>query len=184
MRLPRACDGGRPLRHRLAWASRPRGRRRWTFGRAAKQKLGVARLAQQPPPIIPTVAACARRTFRGTRVVARPNALSGSAEQVVEHIEERMAAPRRRGRPVGVEPQLAVVLQRDGGRAVARRRRADDDGRGRLLARGADGGPVGGPHGRDGRLRRRERRADEHVDDRGLPRGWATRSTTGCRCGG
>ena len=42
-------------------------------------------------------------------------------------------------RPVGLEPGRAVVLLRARGRAVARRRRADDDGRGRLR-QGATGG--------------------------------------------
>ena len=51
-----------------------------------------------------------------------------------------------------------VVLQRPGRRVVAQPRRGDDDLRGRLLARRADGGPAGGPHPRPGRLPRHERR--------------------------
>ena len=63
------------------------------------------------------------------------------------------------------------LLQGPGGRAVAQRRRAHDDARGRLFARPADARPVGGTHPRPGRLQRPERRADEHVDDRVLPVG-------------
>ena len=71
----------------------------------------------------------------------------------------------------GALPRRRVALHRHGGRPVAQRRRANHDVRSRLLARRADGGPVGGPHPRPGRLPRHERRADEHVDDRGLPVG-------------
>ena len=46
--------------------------------RAREHRL-QARLAQEPTPTVPTIAACARRAFRGTRVVARRNALAGSS---------------------------------------------------------------------------------------------------------
>ena len=59
---------------RAAERQRPSGRR----PRARERRL-QARLAQQPMPIIPTAAACASRAFRGTRGVARRNALSGSS---------------------------------------------------------------------------------------------------------
>ena len=45
-------------------------------GPRARERRLQARLAQQPPPSVSTVAACARRAFRGTRVVARRNAPS------------------------------------------------------------------------------------------------------------
>ena len=48
-------------------------------GPRARERRLQARLAQPPMPIVPTAAACARRAFRGTRVVARRNALSGSS---------------------------------------------------------------------------------------------------------
>ena len=48
-------------------------------GPRAREHRLQARLAQQPMPSVPTAAACARRTFRGTLVVARRNALSGSS---------------------------------------------------------------------------------------------------------
>ena len=76
----------------------------------------------------------------------------------------------RRGR-LGVEPQLPDALRRRGGRAVAGRRRADDDVRRRLHARRAGARAVGRPHPGAGRLQRPERRADDHVDDRLLPVG-------------
>ena len=53
---------------------RPSGR-----GPRARERRLQARLAQQPTPSVPTAAACARRAFRGTRVVARRNALSTSS---------------------------------------------------------------------------------------------------------
>ena len=53
---------------------RPSGR-----GPRAQERRLQARLAQQPTPSVPTAAACARRAFRGTRVVARRNALSTSS---------------------------------------------------------------------------------------------------------
>ena len=59
---------------RAAERQRPSGR-----GPRARERRLQARLAQQPTPTGPTVAACARRAFRGTRVVARRNALSGSS---------------------------------------------------------------------------------------------------------
>ena len=59
---------------RAAERQRPSGR----SPRARERRL-QARLAQQPTPSVPTVAACARRAFRGTRVVARRNALAGSS---------------------------------------------------------------------------------------------------------
>ena len=48
-------------------------------GPRAREHRLQARLAQQPTPTVPTVVACARRAFRGTRVVARRNALSRSS---------------------------------------------------------------------------------------------------------
>ena len=59
---------------RAAERQHPPGR-----GPRARERRLQARLAQQPPPNVPTVAACARRAFRGTRVVARRNALAGSS---------------------------------------------------------------------------------------------------------
>ena len=59
---------------RAAERQRPSGR-----GPRAPQRRLQARLAQQPTPTVPTAAACARRAFRGTRVVARRNAVSGSS---------------------------------------------------------------------------------------------------------
>ena len=59
---------------RAAERQRPSGR-----GPRARERRLQARLAQQPTPSVPTVAACARRAFRGTRVVARRNALAGSS---------------------------------------------------------------------------------------------------------
>ena len=48
-------------------------------GPRAREHRLQARLAQQPMPLVPTGNACAKRAFRGTRVVARRNALSGSS---------------------------------------------------------------------------------------------------------
>ena len=48
-------------------------------GPRAREHRLQARLAQQPTPSVPTAAACARRAFRGTRVVARRNALYRSS---------------------------------------------------------------------------------------------------------
>ena len=59
---------------RAAERQRPSGRDL----RAREHRL-QARLAQQLTPPGPTVGACARRAFRGTRVVARRNALAGSS---------------------------------------------------------------------------------------------------------
>ena len=59
---------------RAAERQRPSGR-----GPRAREHRLQARLAQLPKPTIPTVAACARRAFRGTLVVARRNALAGSS---------------------------------------------------------------------------------------------------------
>ena len=59
---------------RAAERQRPPGR-----GLRAREHRLQARLAQQPTPTVPTVAACAKRTFRGTRVVARRNDPSGSS---------------------------------------------------------------------------------------------------------
>ena len=59
---------------RAAERQRPSGR-----GPRARERRLQTRLAQQPPAIVPTVAACARRAFRDTRVVARRNALSHSS---------------------------------------------------------------------------------------------------------
>ena len=59
---------------RAAERQRPSGRDL----RAREHRL-QARLAQQLTPSGPTVGACARRAFRGTRVVARRNARSGSS---------------------------------------------------------------------------------------------------------
>jgi hypothetical protein len=59
---------------RAAERQRPSGR-----GPRARERRLQARLAQQPTPSVPTVDACARRAFRGTRVVARRNALAGSS---------------------------------------------------------------------------------------------------------
>ena len=59
---------------RAAERQRPSGR-----GPRAREHRLQARLAQQPTPTVPTVVACARRAFRGTRVVARRNALSRSS---------------------------------------------------------------------------------------------------------
>ena len=56
---------------RAAERQRPSGR-----GPRARERRLQARLAQQPTPTVPTLAAGARRAFRGTRVVARRNALS------------------------------------------------------------------------------------------------------------
>ena len=59
---------------RAAERQRPSGR-----GPRARERRLQARLAQQPTPTVPTAAACARRAFRCTRVVARRNALSTSS---------------------------------------------------------------------------------------------------------
>ena len=58
-----------------------RGERQRPSGRGprAREHRLQARLAQQPTSTSPTVAACARRAFRGTRVVARRNALADSS---------------------------------------------------------------------------------------------------------
>ena len=106
----------------------------------------------------------------GRRVRRRFPRLDGHGRR--PHVELRVRAEPREPRrhAVAVEPQLAVALHRHGGRAVARRRRAHDDVRVRLLARGADPRPGGGPHSA-GRLQRPERRADDDVDDRLLPVG-------------
>jgi len=71
--LPRRCGSG-PEDSRAAERQRPCGR-----GPRARWRRLQARLAQPPMPIGPTAAACARRAFRGTRVVARRNARSGSS---------------------------------------------------------------------------------------------------------
>ena len=59
---------------RAAERQRPSGR-----GPRARERRPQARLAQLPTPTGHTAAACARRAFRGTRVVARRNALSASS---------------------------------------------------------------------------------------------------------
>ena len=59
---------------RAAERQRPSGR-----GPRVRERRLQARLAHQPTPTGPTAAACARRAFRGTRVVARRNALSRSS---------------------------------------------------------------------------------------------------------
>ena len=58
-----------------------RGERQRPSGRGprAREHRLQARLAQEPTSTNPTVAACARRAFRGTRVVARRNALADSS---------------------------------------------------------------------------------------------------------
>ena len=66
--------GAGPEDSRAAERQRPSGR-----GPRARWRRLQARLAQPPMPIGPTAAACARRAFRGTRVVARRNARSGSS---------------------------------------------------------------------------------------------------------
>ncbi len=78
-------------------AERQRPSRR---GPRARERRLQARLAQQPPPTVPTVAACARRAFRGTRIVARRNALSGSSSSTTP---SGPARPFRlaRGTPAG-----------------------------------------------------------------------------------
>ena len=60
-----------------------RGERQRPSGRGprAREHRLQARLAQEPTPISPTVAPCARRAFRGTRVVARRNALADSSSK-------------------------------------------------------------------------------------------------------
>ena len=68
--LPRRCGSG-PEDSRAAERLRPSAR-----GPRARERRLQARLAQLPTPLVPTAAACARRAFRGTRVVARRNALS------------------------------------------------------------------------------------------------------------
>ena len=62
-----------------------RGERQRPSGRGprARERRLQARLAHQPLPTGPTVAACARRAFRGTRVVARRNALADSSSTTV-----------------------------------------------------------------------------------------------------
>ena len=71
--FPRRCGSGAED-SRAAERQRPSGR-----GPRARERRLQARLAQLPMPIVPTATACARRAFRGTRVVARRNALSGSS---------------------------------------------------------------------------------------------------------
>ena len=71
--LPRRCGSG-PEDSRAAERLRPSAR-----GPRARERRLQARLAQPPTPNGPTAAACARRAFRGTRVVARRNAFSGSS---------------------------------------------------------------------------------------------------------
>ena len=71
----RRCGAERRIRARPSVNAHP------DVVRARERRL-QARLAQQPPPIVPTVVACARRAFRGTRVVARRNALSGSSSSI------------------------------------------------------------------------------------------------------
>jgi len=65
---------GRAEDSRAAERQRPSGR-----GPRAREHRLQARLAQQPMPTNPTLAACARRAFRGTQGVARRNDLSASA---------------------------------------------------------------------------------------------------------
>ena len=107
----------------------------------------------------------------GRRARRRPVRLDGARRWPVLELRVRAEPREPRRHPVGVEPQLPVALQRHRGRAVARRRRADDDDRGRLHARRTHARPVGGQNTRAGRLQRPERRADERVDDRVLPVG-------------
>ena len=107
----------------------------------------------------------------GRRARRRPVGLDGDGRRSVLQLRVRAEPREPRRCAVGVEQQLAVALHRHGGCAVAQRRRADHDARGRLLARPADARPVGGPHPRDGRLQRPERRADDYVHDGVLPVG-------------
>ena len=68
-------------------------------GPRARERRLQARLAQLPMPTNPTAAACARRAFRGTRVVARRNAL---LRFVVDHtVRPSPAVPSREGTPTG-----------------------------------------------------------------------------------
>ena len=71
-----------------------------TWSRARDERRLHARLAQLPTPIGPTVTACARRAFRGTRVVARRNARFRFV--VVDHtVRPSPAVPSREGTPTG-----------------------------------------------------------------------------------
>ena len=75
--------------------------------------------------------------------------------------------PRRH--PLVLEPRVAVALLRPRGRAVARRRRADDDGRGRLREGAAGDGPVAVAQPGPGRIRRGRRRPGGLVRDGPVP---------------
>ena len=66
-------------------------------------------------------------------------------------------------------PGGAVVVRRPRGGAEARRRRAHDDGRGRLRDGAADRGGVAGPQPRPGRLHGRRHRRGALVGDRAVP---------------
>ena len=115
----------------------------------------------RPPPSRTT--SRRRRGGRTTKVggdLGRPDTTRSTSAQVAG--PQYPVNPRRVFlEPHQMEPQLAVALHRSGGRAVAQRRRAHDDVRGRLGARPADPRPVGRPHSRAGRLQRPERRADD-----------------------
>ena len=76
---------------------------------------------------------------------------------------------RRGRRRLAVEPRRAVALLRPRGRPVARRRRADDDVRGRLYQGAAGGGPVAVEHPGRRRVLRPRLGPDALVGDRPLP---------------
>ena len=90
----------------------------------------------------------------------------GSADRLGVR-DEPGDAPRRH--PLVLEPGGAVVLRGPRGRAVARRGRADDDGRGRLREGAAGGGAVALAQPGPGRVCRRGRRAGDLVGDGPLP---------------
>ena len=90
----------------------------------------------------------------------------GSADRLGVR-DEPGNAPRRD--PLGLEPGGAVPLRRPRGGAVARRRRAHHDGRGRLRDGAGRGGAVALAQPGPGRVRRRHGRTGGLVGDRPLP---------------
>ena len=135
-------DGRRPGDDRCGWAD---GCGRWADGRLGRTGRRAAE-RRRPAPNGP----------RGWGHAHRLGLLAQPGD-----------APGRH--PLVLEPGGAVAVRRARGRAVAGRRRAHDDGRGRLREGAASDGPVAVAQPGPGRVRRRHRRAGGLVGDRPLP---------------
>ena len=115
-----------------------------------------------------------RRGRAGRRVQRRRTAADGlRGRRRADRLGLR-AGPRDgpRRHPLVLEPRVAVALLRPRGRAVAGRRRADDDVRGRLCEGAAGDGPVAVAQPGPGRVHRGRRRPGGVVGDGPVPVGY------------